>query len=344
MEKKDRNICFDIMNILSCIAVIALHHNGLVHSFVDSRGWRQSLVIECGFYWAVPVFFMLSGINLMGYRSRYSTAVFLKKRALRTVFPWLFWSVVFLLSYSKYGIITIEPKTVKQAVYMILNNKVVTQYWFFGSLFACYLAVPVFSCLSQNRSVLWYVVVLNFLFLSSLPFFNRLISFSWSLDVPVVGSSSSLLFFILGYLLYTSPPPRNLRICLYILGFASVIFRFIYTLHFSVLHQMTDTSIKGYHAFHSVFYSCAVFLIFTQIPWCRIIPGKLQRIVPAISGCSFGIYLIHHAVMRLEMSVTGFTNGDWVWRVFFIPVTYFISLSIVYCIRKIPIARFTVGG
>ena len=344
MPQKNRNLDIDMMTVISCIAVITLHHNSLVHSYVDSLGWRQSLVVECVFYFAVPVFFMISGINLMTYRSRYSTWVFLKKRAVRTVLPWIFWSIVLFFVYSQHGVISVEPYTIKQAIYMILNNKVDTVYWFFSSLFACYLSVPVFSLLKERRSILWYVVLLNFVFLSCLPVINKWISFSWSLDIPVVSSTSNLIFFLLGYLLYTKPPTDKQRRFLYVLGILGLFFRFFYTLHFSVLNHVTDTTIKGYHVFHSVFYSVAVFLFLYHIEWEHVVPARMQNLIHELAANSFGVYLVHHAVMYVEKAITGLTNNDLAWRIPCIAVTYCISVSIVFIIRKIPVLKYTVGG
>lgn len=70
-QKKQRLLYIDILNILACLAVISLHHNGLVHSFEDTLAWRESLVVECGLYWAVPVFLMITGVNLLNYREKY---------------------------------------------------------------------------------------------------------------------------------------------------------------------------------------------------------------------------------------------------------------------------------
>lgn len=79
--KKDRIVYFDILNILSIIAVIALHCNGIVHNFSTkySTAWATSLIVECVCYWAVPIFLMLSGANLIKYREKYDTKTFLKK-------------------------------------------------------------------------------------------------------------------------------------------------------------------------------------------------------------------------------------------------------------------------
>ena len=79
MENKavpKRVVCFDALNVLACLSVIAMHCNGAVHVFADTYVWRQSLLVDVLAYWAVPVFIMLSGATLMRYRERYTTKEF----------------------------------------------------------------------------------------------------------------------------------------------------------------------------------------------------------------------------------------------------------------------------
>lgn len=70
---------FDLLNICAALAVVFLHCNGNVHVFSDSLAWKQALIIEVCMYWAVPIFFMLSGANLMGYRENIPHPSFLRK-------------------------------------------------------------------------------------------------------------------------------------------------------------------------------------------------------------------------------------------------------------------------
>ena len=70
----------DTLTILSCIAVVYLHANGIFWTHPSGRLWLTSNVIESFFYFAVPVFFMISGATLLEYRQRYSTLTFIKKR------------------------------------------------------------------------------------------------------------------------------------------------------------------------------------------------------------------------------------------------------------------------
>ena len=336
-------ISSDVLNTIACIGVIALHHNGLVHTYDGgTSGWVQSLVVECLCYCSVPLFIMLSGANLLGYKERYSTTVFFKKRFIRTVIPWLFWSVVFLIWNLKTGMLKLEPLNGFTILDVILNNKVMSVYWFFGSLFGCYLVMPILSSLRNERKTLWYLAGISFVFFSCKPILSRWLQVNWSIDIPMGGGL--VIFVLLGYLLTTQTLSRKQRIWLYILGFAGLSFRFFYTWYWSVRTGITDTSIKGYVYFHSVLYALAVFVFFNRIDWRKTLPEWLVKRIHSISACSFGIFLIHRKVMEYESQWLGIGNRQWTWRILCIPLTYLVCLGIVALIRKIPWIKYTVGG
>ena len=97
MTNNRRKAYYDLLNVISCFGVVCLHSNGYFHSFVKDLWWWLGVLIEVLFYFAVPVFFMLSGATLMTYRERYSTAQFIKKRFLKVVIPYFFWGVFSLV-------------------------------------------------------------------------------------------------------------------------------------------------------------------------------------------------------------------------------------------------------
>lgn len=85
VQKNNHIFYLDILNIFACFAVLMLHHNGIVHTYnVFTAPWKEALIFEVIFYWAVPVFFMITGATLLNYRKRYSTKAFFQKRILRT--------------------------------------------------------------------------------------------------------------------------------------------------------------------------------------------------------------------------------------------------------------------
>lgn len=68
----------DVLNIISCFAVVCLHTSLGVFSPQRTRLWAFQELMQAVFIFAVPIFFMVSGMNLLDYRKKYSTKVFFK--------------------------------------------------------------------------------------------------------------------------------------------------------------------------------------------------------------------------------------------------------------------------
>ena len=154
MTAKKRVLYFDLLNIVACICVVALHCNQMVHTWMPGKNWAAGLIIEVVCYWAVPVFFMLTGATLIRYRERYDTKTFLIKRFQRTVIPFLFWSAVLYF----YIVIYRDGNAFgpRRMINAILNNEIEQVYWFFFPLFSVYLALPALSLLSDNKKALTF--------------------------------------------------------------------------------------------------------------------------------------------------------------------------------------------
>ena len=337
----NRRLSFDILNILACFAVVLIHHNGLVHSFQDTPAWRQALFAECSLYWCVPIFVMLSGATLLDYPERYSTRSFFKKRVMRTVVPWFSWSVILLFCKLWLGLIEIEPMTARECLAQILCFKVEGTYWYFGALFSLYLMMPVFAALRADRRLLWYIAAVSFVVNSALPIVQGWLGLAFPLTFYAGGGLS--IFIVLGYLLRDWRPSRRQRIVVYVAGIASLLFRYMYTLHYSLLNGMTDTSIKGYATFHSVFLAIAVFVLVNHVDWQQLISRNMAAKLSMLSSCSFGVYLLHHFIMQVEALVIGVPNTSLIWRFAFAVLTYGISLCITMVLKRVPILRRIMG-
>ena len=123
-----RVLYFDLLNICACICVVALHCNGIVHSYSDARCWKTSLIVETVAYWAVPVFFMLTGATLMDYRKKYSTKEYFIKRFTKTLIPFIAWSLFFLFLKVHSGDIVLEQLNIGKVLQMILNCEILSIY------------------------------------------------------------------------------------------------------------------------------------------------------------------------------------------------------------------------
>lgn len=213
----------DVMNIVACIAVIAMHVNGAVWSFSYERYWLTSLIIECVCFWAVPVFFMISGATLLDYRTRYTTPEYFQKRFGRTGVPFLFWSVVsiFWAVFVTHGLEPDVLKSVPLFLDAVLNTRGLSIYWFFPPLFALYLAIPFLSLIPQeNRET------------ACLPLLCSLagIAYNGSLNMPVNGGGM-VIFLLIGYYVTHYPLSKQIRCrVIYPLGVFGLLLRYFGTL------------------------------------------------------------------------------------------------------------------
>jgi len=295
-----RVVCFDALNVLACLSVIAMHCNGAVHVFADTYVWRQSLLVDVLAYWAVPVFIMLSGATLMRYRERYTTKEFLRRRFLKTGIPLVVWTAVFYVYYRAEGTITWTGW--RALLNSLINFTIVPVYWFFSPLFLVYLSLPVLSRLSDDRRVLWYMTGLGFASCSVLPFVCSALQLTYwgNFAFPMLGGY--LIFAVLGYLLYTTELSLWQRIVLYAVLLAAAVFVFVK-------------------------YACRYPLFQRE---------KFVRLVKWLSGASFGIYLIHVFIMeQITYRFSINTLSGW-WRLFGAFAVYFVALLLVKVLQKIP--------
>lgn len=202
-----RIIYFDILNVISCLAVVGLHANGFVHTFIKDEWWWLRVFIEVVLYFAVPVFFMLTGATLIEYRSRYTTKEFYKKRFMKTFVPFAFWGFVFMLCY-----VCGHEIGCRDAVMRVTTGRIpYTNYWFFIPLFMIYVFMPFLSLMVTNMSkkLIVALCVLLFFFQSFVPTLYSIIGLEFPVSLPISGY---FMFVLIGYYLAHSGIEKNKRL------------------------------------------------------------------------------------------------------------------------------------
>ena len=152
VNKKDFSLTF--CQVISALSVTILHTNSFWDFSADEHYWFAANIIESVFYFAVPVFFMITGITLADYKDRYSTKTFFKKRIEKTLIPYIVWSVLAALFMLATGVLKpadITPVWVITSV--IWTNNIITYYWFFGALFVFYLLMPVIASIKKEQKL-----------------------------------------------------------------------------------------------------------------------------------------------------------------------------------------------
>lgn len=330
-----------ILNCVACFAVIMLHANGIFWSHPTGKLWISANFIETFFYWAVPIFFMISGATLMNYRERYTTKDFIKKRILKTVIPFVFWSImagIFMAHISN----TQMDWNVIHVIDNIFNTRYFTIYWFFIPLFAIYMSLPIFSLLINNMQFLIAFAIVGSGMEFILPLVCDLIHVTMNRDVipPVV--SGYMVYILLGYILDQVTIEKKKRQIIYILGVIGWFIHFEGTNILSMGVAEINTTFKGYTRLPCLLQSIAVFIFFKYIDYKKLF-GSFYHIISNIvfkcASCTFGVYLLHFFLiigLPIKFSID---SRRILWRVGG-AVFIFLTCSIItYCAKKSSIIR-----
>ena len=335
----NRVIYFDILNILAIFAVLILHHNGIVHGSPMTRAWNTSLIAECLFYFAVPLFCMLSGANLMNYRQKYNTKTFFKKRVLKVIIPFLFWSS-FMFVYKIFFTKTIKIRSFVELANYFFLSKEETTYYFMFNIIGIYLTIPFISLVAkkENKKSLWFTCALYFIFNAFIPNILTLFKIQYNKDASVL-FGGYIIFAILGYLISITDIKKKYRYLIYVSALIGIAYRYITTF---ILSKNAGKVIKvtwGYTSWHSILLASSVFIAIKYIFINKKFSIKSTKILCNLSSCSFGIYLIHQLVMQVEKNIFPIKVTSWEYRTIFVFITYFVSLLIIYILKKIPLIR-----
>lgn len=334
-----RVLYYDVLNVIACFGVVALHFNTLVYAYSPTFDWRQALSTDCLFYWAVPIFFMLTGATLLGYREKYDTRTFFLRRAHRVLVPFLAWSVIALVWKVATGQMA-APAGPRSFLQLVFNAKIIDAYWFFIPLFMIYLCLPVLTELRSNRRALWYLASLAFVFNVAVPSLCTILGMEHNPDATVPMASGYLLYALLGYLLKDAELDRKARCALYAAGVVAYLVRFLGTIALSDAAGALNETFWGYQNLTCFFEAVAVFVFARNVRWDRLFgTERAQQGLAQVASCSFGVYLIHMFAFWYGLLLTGLQGADLLWRTAGPVVAYALCLTIVWIAKRIPLIR-----
>lgn len=348
MENNKKYILyFDLLNIFACFAVVVLHVNGAVHTFAKTRNWVSCMFIEALFYFAVPVFFMLTGATLMNYRKRYDTGAFFKKRIFKTFVPFMIWSIIGMcwsIFYTK-GMKISDINTPAKFISAVINCKGMGIYWFFPALFSVYLTIPLFSLVDEDKrigkkGIFTYLILVYIVLNVLLPFVCRLTGIQWNSALNAVSCGGYVVWFLIGYLLANTDINKKFRILIYILGLIGFFMYFYLTVQNSFKTGRFDKTYAGYMNIPAMLMGTAVFVFFKYGKWNFIDKHeKAVRFVRNLSSASFGVYLIHYYLKDFSIRHFGIDPRSTLYRIVGTFIIYGLSVIIVRVIQKIPVIR-----
>ena len=329
-----------VLSVLSCIAVVYLHINDCFWNFSYENYWISANIIESIFYFAVPVFFMISGCTLIDYRNKYSTKIYFKKRINKTLIPFIIWSMLALLY-----MIFIQSNTsmldggvvasVRHILGLFFNAQILNIYWFFLPLFSIYLCIPALSLIPENvrQKIFRYLLIATFIFNISIPFLFRLLKIAYNeennLEILMVGGY--LFYALAGYYIDQYPIRKKFRYIIYILGILGLLVHMGGTWLASYYTGNINSTFKGYLNMPCVMYSVSIFVLFKYIDTSKFI-DRLHRVTKFFADSSFGVYLMHWFIIDIFLR-----NSTVDYRNIFYRLFGGIGVFLTKLIHKIPV-------
>lgn len=302
------------LNIIAAFAVVLLHTTLPVYQPVPTIRWSEMVVLQAIAICATPLFFMISGMNLLGYRERYSTKVFFKKRFLRVGRALLAGSIICYLLYSMFPLSFYGAESYAESfgfrdfVERFLMNRINDTYWFLYSIIYLYVLTPMLSLIVGNRRCLEYILALNMLVAVCFPFltvFGLNPEYMQNLFGWPMFTSLAMMYYLAGYYFHTYwKPIRRQGLIAGAIYVACAVAMSLLGLWQNRFGHVPESA--GYNPFFvgiaspfCVVESIALFLLVQSMErWLQQLPERVMLWLKLISGASLGTYLFQILVVN----------------------------------------------
>lgn len=346
IQADNKTFWYDNLRVVATIGVIGIHVSSDYQpesgSIPEYSFWIGNLFDSLSRF-SVPVFVMLSGALLLG--KEYGLDLFLKKRVVRLLLPFLFWSSIYTLKslFDSFEAGTqLTPYRVAHEFFVQFRDGSSLHFWYIYMIVGVYLFVPIIGKWIRHSSLkeqLYFLAIWAFTIVFSQPIVEK-----FKPGVELSYFSGFLGYLVLGYFLSrkTFSSRRQQNIIAWILltvGLVSTILGTYFIRHFqgeysSAFYECLSPNI--------LLYSTGIFLLLKDKD-VTFLP--LVKVRNFISKYSYGIFLVHVLVF-FELLDWGI-NWNFVNPLVGIPVTIIlcltISSAIVFLVSKLPYGKYISG-
>ena len=352
-----------LASVIAALSVMLLHTNNCFWwmNVGDSR-WPFANIIETVFYFAAPLYFMISGATLMNYRDRYSTGQYFAKRALKILpafFAWNFAALLYQAFYKK--TVVFANVTLLDFIKGAFSSQYLGIYWFLPAIICVYLVLPLFAAVEKDkrRKIFTYFVLVCLVCNKLIPLIITL--FKWEFPWPFADQGiwlNYVVYAVLGYLISEYEAPAWMRWTVYGLALAAMILHGIGTLEDSRNIGSVSYLLKGYEKLPSYLYAAGVFLFVKEISDAVMKWKPLRVVVEKMAKYTFVTYLMHWYLMEMFLDAfhaKWFTNlfgcapidvlvvGSNLWYRLLTPfLLYAVCMGVAWVLRKIPLVKHIV--
>ena len=295
------------------MAVVGLHVSLNVFTPQHDDNWLQAEIIQGICVFSVPVFFMISGMNLFNYRQRYNLSTFFKHRVLKVGYALLIGSIICYLLYSIfpnsfYGTDAFNSLTVYDFTKRFLTNGINDIYWFFYIIIGIYMLVPILTHSANDTTTIKYILIVSFYVAIIIPMLEWFgvpaQAFSSLFNWPTF--SMALFYFTAGWwIFHWSIEEKISRVVLAIAFIASTSLMILLGLYINGwwnANGMSSTYDRTLIIFSSplcVIQSLSLFALCRKFEaYLQVCSNMLKQIIRKLSSLSLGIYLFQIPVIN----------------------------------------------
>ena len=258
-----------IAKIISSFSVVILHVNTFWHFDFNNYkklNWIYANIIECVFYFAVPVFVLCIGATLLDFNEKYELKQYYYRRFIKVFLPLLFWNII-LYYYRVYFLKNFKKQKLNFNVIwnLFFKNKVYRIFKSFHYFIIVYMIIPLIAYVDKSKKmkIYWYCFIMLILNQSLIPYLIDLIypSLIWIYSIK----SEYIIYIFPGYIIQNYKFSSLLKFIIYFLGFIGLLIHIYGTQILTLRNKKIIFLHKGYYNIPCLLYSCSIFLFIKYI-------------------------------------------------------------------------------
>jgi len=358
--EKPRILYFDVLRALAPVLVVIIHVACRLGANTDFWGTRfrnmYGLHILCQV--CIPIFVMISGALFLDPKRKFDMKKHLRKYVLRIAILFAVWSIIYAVLEYIFAMNGATPDERLGNFAARLFGEHYGHLWFLMMLALMYLLVPCLRKITESRALTEYFLILGIVFCFALPTlcdsFDMMRMRSVGDNVVASGALRGMsdmfsylsgklglkfvIYFVLGHYLHRYTPGKKWRIVIYILGILGVVATFVQGIWRARLIGYTGSGADMQNINIGILaYGAALFIFIKQL-FGRA--QKLPRWISFMAKHSFGVYLVHSALVNfiLYRIITAGSQPIWVLLLCSIPI-YLTSLVVSWSLSKLPLIK-----
>jgi len=337
---KQKKEYLEILRVVAIILVIYNHTRS--YGFLLYQSTEHVLTYYCSLTLsilckiAVPLFFMISGVTLLGKQESVKT-VYLKRvlRMVLVILVFTFLQYLRILRVNQWE--GFDPATYLAYCY---SGNIIEPYWFLKSYLSMLLILPILRIMARNMKAEHYHLLIGIKVLTTVTALVQIYTgYGMNLTFPI--NTDFIFYPLLGYFLANREnaaandgPKRQFLYAGSAVGLL-VLNVVIVAAHFKRNGVYND-------ALNTVFCWVLTILVFMVFQGIRVKNEKLCRFWITLGECTFGVYLIEDVIRNQVEKIMPWMSeafGAMIACLLFVVLSAIIGFVVILLVRKIPYVK-----